>query len=87
MTYSRATLYAQLAFVFDRDAAKARHLCRCRQRDCEDCAWPARRPAPTVQEHAEADRLEHVGHDLWQKACELGFSGGTDAAFDGGVKP
>jgi len=65
----RAKLYAQLAWVFDRDAAALCH-------EYEDPPV-----VPTDGELEEAAYLTAIGDDLFSVASALGFEGGTDAAF------
>ena len=67
----RARLYAQLAFVCDRDAAVLTH----------EHEWPP--VMPTTGELGEAAYLTAIGDDLFARAEALGFSGGINAAFGG----
>ena len=67
----RARLYAQLAFVCDRDATMLAH----------EHEWPP--VMPTMGELEEAAYLTAIGDGLYARAEALGFSGGTTAAFGG----
>lgn len=69
MDMRRARLYAQVAFVFDRDAAALRH----------EYEWPP--VTPTEEELSEAVRLTDEADKIFEQASTLGFDGGTDAAF------
>jgi len=64
-----ARLYAQLGFVAMIDAARLRH----------EYEWPP--VEPTSDECAQAAHLDGVADALFNRARELGFVGGTDAAF------
>ena len=66
----RARLYAQLGFVALADAAALR----------QDYAWPP--VALTEADREEAARLDGVADGLFDRARALGFTGGTDAAFE-----
>ena len=70
---TRARLYAQLAIVCDCDAAALLH-----EYEMDPTGQPV---VPTEAELDEAVHLSTVGDSLFARAKELGFSGGTDAAF------
>jgi len=70
MDMRRARLYAQVAFVFDRDAAALRH----------EYEWPP--TMPTEEELSEAVRLTNEADKIFERAKSFGFDGGTDAAFE-----